>query len=50
MEKFMQNIQLYQVVKVEHLLQQYKWLIQGQIQHKFPHLMWKLNAMETIYS
>jgi hypothetical protein len=34
-----QQIQLYWVVKVGQLLHQVKWLTQGQIQQKFPHLM-----------
>ena len=45
-----QRMQLYQVVKAGKLLHQGKWLTRGQIQQKFPHLMWELNAMETIYS
>jgi hypothetical protein len=45
-----QRIQLYRVVKVGQLLHQGKWLTQGQIQQKFPHLMGELNAMETIVS
>jgi hypothetical protein len=45
-----QRIQLYQVVKAGQLLLQGKWLTQGQIQQKFPHLMGELNAMETIAS
>jgi hypothetical protein len=45
-----QRIQLYQVVKAGQLLHQGKWLTQGQIQQKFPHLMGELNAMETISS
>jgi hypothetical protein len=45
-----QRIQLYQVVKVEKLLHQGKWLTRGKIQQKFPHLMGELNAMETISS
>jgi hypothetical protein len=45
-----QRIQLYRVVKAGQLLHQGKWLTRGQIQHKFPHLMGELNAMETIYS
>ena len=45
-----QRIQLYRVVKEGNLLHQGKWLTQGQIQQKFPHLMGDLNAMETIDS
>jgi hypothetical protein len=45
-----QRIQLYRVVKAGHLLHQGKWLTWGQIQHKFPHLMGELNAMDTINS
>jgi hypothetical protein len=45
-----QKLQLYHVVKVGQLLHQGKWLTQGQIQQKFPHLMGELNAMETISS
>jgi hypothetical protein len=45
-----QRIQLYQVIKAGQLLHQGKWLTQGQIQHKFSHLMGELNAMETIAS
>ena len=45
-----QRIQLYRVVKEGKLLHQGKWLTRGQIQHKFPHLMGELNAMDTISS
>jgi hypothetical protein len=45
-----QRILLYRVVKAGQLLHQGKWLTQGQIQQKFPHLMGDLNAMETIAS
>ena len=45
-----QRIQLYRVVKAGQLLHQGKWLTRGQIQHKFPHLMGDLNAMDTIAS
>ena len=45
-----QRIQLYQVLKAGKLLHQVKCLTRGQIQHKFPHLMGELNAMETIAS
>jgi hypothetical protein len=45
-----QRIQLYRVVKEGKLLHQGKWLTQGQVQQKFPHLMGALNAMETISS
>jgi hypothetical protein len=45
-----QRIQLYQVVKLGKFLHQGKWLTQGQIQQKFPHLMEELNAMETVAS
>jgi hypothetical protein len=45
-----QRIQLYQVVKVGHLLHQGKWLTWGQIQHNFLHLMEELSAMDTIAS
>jgi hypothetical protein len=45
-----QRIQIYWVVKEGQLLHQGKWLTWGQIQHKFPHLMGELNAMETIAS
>jgi hypothetical protein len=44
------RIQLYRVVKVGKLLHQGKWFTRGQIQHKFPHLIGALNAMETIDS
>jgi hypothetical protein len=45
-----QKLHLYRVVKMRQLLHQGKWLTQGQIQQKFPHLMGELNAMETIAS
>jgi hypothetical protein len=45
-----QRIHLYRVVKEGQLLHQGKWLTWGQIQQTFPHLMWDLNAMETISS
>jgi hypothetical protein len=45
-----QQIQLYRVVKAGKLIHQGKWIIQGQIQHNFPHLMGEINAMETIAS
>jgi hypothetical protein len=45
-----QWIHLYQLVKVGQLLHQGKWLTRGQIQHKFPHLMGEINAMETVSS
>jgi hypothetical protein len=45
-----QRIHLYRVIKAGQLLHQDKWLTQGQIQQKFPHLMGELNEMETIYS
>jgi hypothetical protein len=45
-----QRIQIYWVVKAGQVLHQGKWLTQGQIQHKFPHLMGELNAMDTISS
>ena len=45
-----QKFQLYLVVKAGKLLHQGKWLTQGQIQQKFPHLMGELNAMDTIAS
>jgi hypothetical protein len=45
-----QRIQLYRVIKAGQLLHQGKWLTRGQIQHKFPHMMGELNAMETISS
>jgi hypothetical protein len=45
-----QNIQLYWVVKAGQLLQQGKWLTKIQIQQKFPHLLWELDAMGTIAS
>jgi hypothetical protein len=45
-----QRIQLYRVVKAGKLLHQGKWLTQGQIQQKFPHLMGEINEMETIDS
>jgi hypothetical protein len=45
-----QQIQLYRVVKVGRILHQGKWITQGQIQQKFPHLMGAVNAMETISS
>ena len=45
-----QRIHLYRVVKAGKLLHQGKWLTQGQIQQKFPHLMRALNAMEIVYS
>jgi hypothetical protein len=45
-----QKLHLYRVVKLGQLLHQGKWLTQGQIQNKFPHLMGELNAMETIAS
>jgi hypothetical protein len=44
-----QRIQFYRVVKVGKLLHQGKWLTQGEVQQKFPHLMGALNAMDTIY-
>jgi hypothetical protein len=43
-----QRIQLYQVVKEGQLLHQGKWFTWGQIQHKFPHLMGRINAVDTI--
>ena len=42
------RIQLYWVIKEGQLLHQGKWLTQGQIQQKFPHLMGGLNEMEWI--
>jgi hypothetical protein len=45
-----QKLQRYRVVKAGQLLHQGKWLTQGQIQQKFPHLMGELNAMETMAS
>jgi hypothetical protein len=39
-----QRIHLYRVVKVGQLLHQGKWLTQGQIQHKFPHMMGDLDV------
>jgi hypothetical protein len=45
-----QRIHLYWVVKAGQLLHQGKWLTQGQIQQKFPHMMGEINAMETIAS
>jgi hypothetical protein len=45
-----QRIQLYRVVKAGKLLHQGKWLTRGQIQQKFPHMMWEINAMDTISS
>jgi hypothetical protein len=45
-----QRMQLDRVFKAGQLLHQGKWLTQGQIQQKFPHLMGELNAMETIAS
>jgi hypothetical protein len=45
-----QRMQLYGVIKAGHLLHQGKWLTQGQVQQKFPHLMGDLNEMEAIDS
>ena len=45
-----QKIQLYQIVKVDQLLHEGKWLTRGQVQQKFPHLIEELNAMGTISS
>jgi hypothetical protein len=45
-----QRIQLYRVIKVGQLLHQGKWLTQGQIQQKVPHLMGELKIMDTISS
>jgi hypothetical protein len=45
-----QRIQLYRVVKAGKLLHKGKWLMQGQIQQKFPQLMGEINTMETIAS
>jgi hypothetical protein len=45
-----QKIQLYRVIKAGQLLHQGKWLTQGKIQQKFPHLMGDLTTMETIVS
>jgi hypothetical protein len=45
-----QKIQFYQVVKAGKLLHQGKWLTKHQVQHKFPHLIGALNAIETIAS
>jgi hypothetical protein len=45
-----QRISLYRVAKAGQLLHQGKWLTLGKIQHKFPHLIGALNAMETIVS
>ena len=45
-----QKIQLYWVVKVDQLLHQGKWITKGQVQQKFPHLIWELKKIETISS
>jgi hypothetical protein len=44
------KLQLYHVVNSRKLLHQGKWVNRGQIEQKFPHLMGKLNIMETIDS
>ena len=49
-ENHQNKFHLYRVVKVGQLLHQGKWLTQGQIQLKFPHLMGEINTMETISS
>jgi hypothetical protein len=43
-----QRIYLYRVVKAGQLLHQGKWITEGQIQEKFPHMMGELNEMDTI--
>ena len=45
-----QKIRLYRVVKAGQLLHERKWLTEGQVQQKFPHLIRELNAMDTITS